>query len=137
MFQNRKMLSCMLFWATEKANTTQTFGRLCPEHSAHVQFMVFVKGRLFPSCLPQPKIPRGPCETSTCPAAPDCLTAIFDSQLPSPKFSFKIHPKLSLPHNRESFDSSFTMTPHPWAIVQQLSGKRCLAALGCLSGPSG
>ena len=32
--------------------------------------------------------------------SPHCLEAIFDSQLPSPKLSLKMPPKLSLPHKR-------------------------------------
>ena len=49
---------------------------------------------------------RGPCETDWCLAAKialDCLEAIFDSQLPSPKLSPKMPPKLSLPHKRGLF----------------------------------
>ena len=35
--------------------------------------------------------------------SPHCLEAIFDSQLPSPKLSPKMPPKLSLPHKRGLF----------------------------------
>ena len=35
--------------------------------------------------------------------APHCLAAIFDSELPSPKLSLKMPPKLPLPHKRGHF----------------------------------
>ena len=84
---------------------------------------------------------------------PHCLAAIFDSQLPSPKLSLKMPPKLPLPHKRgffllsksppqERVFSSFKITPAVSVIAGRLSGKSCrgnlcLAALRCLSWPSG
>ena len=73
---------------------------------------------------------------------PHCLAAIFDSQLPSPKLSLKIPPKLPLPLNRGHF---FLFQNYPrgkgnCAAIerQKLSrGNFCLAASRCLSGPSG
>ena len=59
---------------------------------------------------------------------PHCLAAIFDSQLPSPKLSLKMPPKLPLPHNRGHF-SSFKIAPVVRVIARQLSGKNCLAAI--------
>ena len=71
-----------------------------------------------------------------------CLAAIFDSQLTSPKLSFKMPPKLPLPHKRGHFFLCQNW-PHGegnCAAIerQKLSrGKCCLAASRCLSGPSG
>ena len=59
---------------------------------------------------------------------PHCLVAIFDSQLPSPKLSLTMPPKLPLPR-REVVVSSFKIAPAVMAIVRQLSGKNCLAAI--------
>ena len=73
---------------------------------------------------------------------PHCLAAIFDSQLPSPKLSLKMPPKLPLPHNRGQF-LLFQNCPRGegnCAAIerQKLSrGNFCLAASRCLSGPSG
>ena len=73
---------------------------------------------------------------------PHCLAAIFDSQLPSPKLSLKMPPKLPLPHNRGHF-LLFQNCPRGegnCAAIerQKLSrGNFCLAASRCLSGPSG
>ena len=47
--------------------------------------------------------PRGPCETSRCLAAklsPHCLATIFGLQVPSPKLSPNMPPKLCLAHKR-------------------------------------
>ena len=46
-----------------------------------------------------------------------CLATIFDSQLPSPKLSPKMPPKLSLAHKRGHF-SSFKITPAVRAIAR-------------------
>ena len=73
---------------------------------------------------------------------PHCLAAIFDSQLPSPKLSLKVPPKLPLPHNRGHF-FLFRNCPRGEGNCaaserQKLSrGNFCLAASRCLSGPSG
>ena len=51
-------------------------------------------------------IPRGPARHLDVPGqklSPHCLETIFDSQLPSPKSSPKMPPKLSLPHRRGHF----------------------------------
>ena len=50
--------------------------------------------------------PEGPArhlDASRQKLTPHCLAAIFDSQLPSPKLSLKMPPKLPLPHNRGHF----------------------------------
>ena len=50
--------------------------------------------------------PEGPArqiDVSRQKLSPHCLEAIFDSQLPSPKLSPKMPPKLSLPHKRGLF----------------------------------
>ena len=52
------------------------------------------------------KNPEGPArqiDVSRQKLSPHCLEAIFDSQLPSPKLSPKMPPKLSLPHKRGLF----------------------------------
>ena len=73
---------------------------------------------------------------------PHCLAAIFDSQLPSPKLSLKMPPKLPLPHKRGLF-FFFQNCPRGegnCAAIerQKLSrGNFCLAASRCLSRPSG
>ena len=57
--------------------------------------------------------PEGPArhlDASRQKLTPHCLAAIFDSQLPSPKLSLKMPPKLPLPHNRGHF-SSFKIAP--------------------------
>ena len=56
-----------------------------------------------------------------------CLAAIFDSQLPSPKLSLKMPPKLPLPHKRGLFSSK--IVPAVRVIARQLCGKNCLAAI--------
>ena len=52
-------------------------------------------------------LPRGPCErqldVSRRRLTPHCLATIFDSQLPSPKLSPKMPPKLSLARKRGHF----------------------------------
>ena len=68
--------------------------------------------------------PRGPCDVSGKKLSPHCLETIFDSQLPSPKSSPKMPPKLSLPHRRGHF-SSFKITPAVRAIARQLRDKNC------------
>ena len=89
--------------------------------------------------------PEGPArhlDASRQKLTPHCLAAIFDSQLPSPKLSLKIPPKLPLPHNRGHF-FFFQNCPRGegnCAAIerQKLSrGNFCLAASICLSRPSG
>ena len=89
--------------------------------------------------------PEGPArhlDASRQKLTPHCLAAIFDSQLPSPKLSLKMPPKLPLPHNRGHF-FLFQNCPRGegnCAAIerQKLSrGNFCLAASRCLSWPSG
>ena len=89
--------------------------------------------------------PEGPArhlDASRQKLTPHCLAAIFDSQLPSPKLSLKMPPKLPLPHKRGHF-FLFQNCPRGegnCAAIerQKLSrGNFCLAASRCLSGPSG
>ena len=91
------------------------------------------------------KCPEGPArhlDASRQKLTPHCLAAIFDSQLPSPKLSHKMPPKLPLPHSRGHF-LLFQNCPRGegnCAAIerQKLSrGNFCLAASRCLSGPSG
>ena len=54
----------------------------------------------------KPHNPEGPArhlDVSGQKLSPHCLETIFDSQLPSPKSSPKMPPKLSLPHRRGHF----------------------------------
>ena len=53
--------------------------------------------------LPYPEGPARHLDASRQKLTPHCLAAIFDSQLPSPKLSLKMLPKLPLPHNRGHF----------------------------------
>ena len=59
---------------------------------------------------------------------PHCLATIFDSQLPSPKLSPKMPPKLSLAHKRGHF-VLFQNIPAVRVIARQLRDKNCLAAI--------
>ena len=52
---------------------------------------------------PNPEGPARHLDASRQKLTPHCLAAIFDSQLPSPKLSLKMPPKLPLPHNRGHF----------------------------------
>ena len=66
----------------------------------------------------------------------------FHSQLPSPKLSLKMPPKLPLPHNRGHFFLFQNCPPGEGNCAanerQKLSrGNFCLATSRCLSGPSG
>ena len=75
--------------------------------------------------------PEGPArqiDVSRQKLSPHCLEAIFDSQLPSPKLSPKMPPKLSLP-TREGFLSSFKINPAVRVIARQVRDKNCLAAI--------
>ena len=89
--------------------------------------------------------PEGPArhlDASRQKLTPHCLAAIFDSQLPSPKLSLKMPPKLPLPRKTGLF---FFLQNYPrdegnCAAIerQKLSrGNFCLAASRCLSRPSG
>ena len=66
---------------------------------------------------------------------PHCLAAIFDSQLPSPKLSLKMPPKLPLSHKRNCPRGEGKCG----AIERQKLSRSnfCLAASRCLSRPSG
>ena len=91
---------------------------------------------------PYPEGPERHLDASRQKLTPHCLAAIFDSQLPSPKLSLKMPPKLPLPHKREHF-LLFQNCPRGegnCAAIerQKLSrGNFCLAASRYLSGPSG
>ena len=89
--------------------------------------------------------PEGPArqiDVSRQRLSPHCLEAIFDSQLPSPKLSPKMPPKLSLPHRRGHF---FLFQNYPCgegncdtSERQKLSrGNFCPATSICLFWPSG
>ena len=89
--------------------------------------------------------PEGPArhlDVSGQKLSPHCLETIFDSQLPSPKLSPKMPPKLSLPHRRGHF---FLFQNYPCgegnceAIERQkLSrGNFCPGTSRCLAGPTG
>ena len=92
-----------------------------------------------------PPFPEGPARHLDVPGqklSPHCLETIFDSQLPSPKSSPKMPPKLSLPHRRGHF---FLFQNYPCgegnceAIERQkLSrGNFCPGTSRCLAGPTG
>ena len=75
--------------------------------------------------------PEGPArqiDVSRQKLSPHCLEAIFDSQLPLPKLSSKMPPKLSLP-TKEGFLSSFKINPAVRVIARQVRDKNCLAAI--------
>ena len=59
---------------------------------------------------------------------PHCLATIFDSRFPSPKLSLKLPPKLPLPHKTGHF-FCFRIAPAVRAIMRQLRGNNCLAAI--------
>ena len=86
-------------------------------------------------CLVPALYPEGPArhlDASRQKLTPHCLAAIFDSQLPSPKLSLKMPPKLPLPHKthkRGFFSSSVKSAPEVRVTARQLSGKNCLAAI--------
>ena len=92
--------------------------------------------------LENPEGPARHLDASRQKLTPHCLAAIFDSQLPSPKLSLNMPPKLPLPHNRGHF-FLFQNCPRGegnCAAIerQKLSrGNFCLAASRCLSRPSG
>ena len=76
-------------------------------------------------------------QTRGCPAKilyvywfffPHCLETIFESQLPSPKLSPEMPPKLSLAHKRGNF-FSFKINPAVRVTARQLKDKNCLAAI--------
>ena len=92
--------------------------------------------------LPYPEGPARHLDVSGQKLSPHCLETIFDSQLPSPKSSPKMPPKLSLPHRRGHF---FLFQNYPCgegnceAIERQkLSrGNFCPGTSRCLAGPTG
>ena len=59
---------------------------------------------------------------------PHCLEAIFDSQLPSPKLSLKMPPKLPLPHSRAHF-FPFQNCPRGEGNCAAIERQNCLAAI--------
>ena len=111
------------FWVvlTTKRGTKKSFHHLTPDH---------------------PEGPARHLDVSGQKLSPHCLETIFDSQLPSPKSSPKMPPKLSLPHRRGHF---FLFQNYPCgegnceAIERQkLSrGNFCPGTSRCLAGPTG
>ena len=86
----------------------------------------------FKCCFGTTNLPEGPArqiDVSRQKLSPHCPDAIFDSQLPSPKLSPKMPPKLSLPHKRGLFFSSFKINPAVRVIARQVRGKNCPAAM--------
>ena len=89
--------------------------------------------------------PEGPARHLDVPGqklSPHCLETIFDSQLPSPKSSPKMPPKLSLPHRRGHFflfQNYHCGEGNCEAIERQkLSrGNFCPGTSRCLAGPTG
>ena len=79
--------------------------------------------------MPSPRGPPRHLDVSRQKLSPHCLETIFDSQLPSPKSSPKMPPKLSLPDKRGYFFASFKITPAVRVIARQLRDKHCLAAI--------
>ena len=78
-----------------------------------------------------PPLPEGPArhlDVSQQKVTPHCLATIFDSQLPSPKLSPKMPPKLSLAHKRGHF-SSCKIIPAVRVTARQLRDKNFLAAI--------
>ena len=92
--------------------------------------------------LSDPEGPARQIDVSRQKLSPHCLEAIFDSQLPSPKLSPKMPPKLSLPHKRGLF-ILFQNYPRGEANCetserQKLSrGNFCPATSICLFWPTG
>ena len=91
-------ISLLIFLAQELLKTTQFTPKNAPFSGRNVN-------------LPAPPThththPEGPArhlDVSGQKLSPHCLETIFDSQLPSPKLSPKMPPKLSLPHRRGHF----------------------------------
>ena len=101
----------------------------------------FSKSFHCPKKLHKIKYPEGPARHLNAlrqKLTPNCRVTTFDAQLSSPESSLRCPPPkiASHPQERELF-SAFKMAPAVRAIARQLSGKSCLAALRCLSGPSG
>ena len=91
---------------------------------------------------PYPEGPARHLDVSRQKLTPYCLAAVFDSQLPSPKLSLKVPPKLPLPHKKGHFllSQNCPRGEGNCAAIerQKLSrGNFCLAASKCLAGPSG
>ena len=57
---------------------------------------------------------------------PTVSRTIFDSQLPSPKLSHRMPPKLSLPHKRGLF-SSFKVTPAVRVFARQIERQKSVS----------
>ena len=78
--------------------------------------------------LGHPEGPTRQIDVSRQKLSPHCLEAIFDLQLPSPKLSPKMPPKLSLPHKKGLF-ILFQINPAVRVIARQVRDKNCLAAI--------
>ena len=79
--------------------------------------------------LTSPEGPARHLDVSGQKLSPHCLETIFDSQLPSPKLSPKMPPKLSLPTGEEGIFASFEITLAVRVIARQLRDKNCLGAI--------
>ena len=79
------------------------------------------------------RYPEGPArhlDVSRQKVSPHCLETIFDSQLPSPKLSPKMRPKLSLPHKRGFLPlSKLPCGEGSCETIFRLKDKYCLAAI--------
>ena len=83
-----------------------------------------------PSRIRNPEGPARHLDVSRQKLSPHCLETIFDSQLPSPKLSPEMPPKLSLAHKRGHF-SPFKITLAVRVIARQSRDKNCLEAIFC------
>ena len=96
----------------------------------------------YSECYTDTEAPARHLDVSRPKLTPHCLATIFDSQLPSPKLSPKMHPKLSLAHKRGHF---FLFQNDPCGegncetIERQKSsrGNFCPATSRCLFWPTG
>ena len=89
------------------------------------------KLRMSADLLSMPLNPEGPArhlDASRQKLTPHCLAAIFDSQLPSPKLSLKMPPKLPLPHKRGHF-FLFQNCPRGEGNCTAIERQNCLAAI--------
>ena len=116
---------------------------ICPKFCPILRPESQTSARVIKICRRYFALPEGPArhlDASRQKLTPHCLAAIFDSQLPSPKLSLQMPPKLPLPHNRGHF-FLFQNCPRGegnCAAIerQKLSrGNFCLAASRCLCGP--
>ena len=83
--------------------TCELFWNEFPGVIVHLQVLYLILGTLCQLHLHFPEGPPRQIDVSQQKLSPHCLAAIFNSQLPSPKLSPKMPPKLSLPHKRGLF----------------------------------